>query len=138
MFALTLFATGLVQGQQWNKDLNAALAKSGQQDKLVFLLFSLPDACDICDKFEKNVIGSEQFKRFAEANYILARPDFRESASFETKADNLLIVEKYNKDGFFPWVVILDSSGKILGKIGLYKDESPEVYIGKLQSAVKR
>lgn len=133
-----IMASPMAGAQEWHKDLDVAAAKAKAANKVVFLLFSVPDACDACDKLEKNVIASESFKRFAEENYILARPDFRESAPFETKADNLLIVEKYNKDGFFPWVVILDGNLKVLGKMGLYNDETPEEYITKLRSTAKR
>lgn len=133
---LLLAASGM-QAQEWHKDLDKAIGEAGQKNKLVFLLFSLPDACDVCERFEKNVIGSPEFKTFASGHYILARPDFSESADFMTKADNLLIVEKYNKDGFFPWVVILDKNAKVLAKIGQYNDEAPQAYIAKLQSLTR-
>ena len=124
--------------QQWQKDLNLATAKASSSNKVVLLLFSVPDACDVCDRFEKNVIKSDAFVKYAQENYVLARPDFSGSADMLTKADNLLIVEKYNKDGFFPWVVILDGNSKVLGKMGLYNDETPEEYIKKLEAITKR
>jgi thioredoxin-related protein len=138
MLAFVLMSGSLAGAQEWRKDLDAAIAEAGKNEKLVFLLFSLPDACDICDEFEKNVIASETFKNFAKETYVLARPDFSETASIEAKTDNLLIVEKYNKDGFFPWVVILDGNAKVLGKMGLYNDETPQAYINKLQTVIKR
>lgn len=138
MMGLLMLVSVTGNAQQWQSDLELAKTLARTDGKLVFLLFSVPDACDMCDELEKNVIKSETFRQFAAANYVLVRPDFRESAPFETKADNLLIVEKYNKDGFFPWVVILDANAKVLGKMGLYNDESPEMYIEKLQSIVKK
>jgi len=124
--------------QQWHNSLDKAVAEAARKNKLILLLFSLPDACEVCERLEKNVIASETFKNFASENYILARPDFSESADIMTKTDNLLIVEKYNKDGFFPWVVILDKDAKALAKMGLYNDETPEEYIAKLQSLTRK
>jgi thioredoxin-related protein len=136
---LVLLLVGAVMhAQEWRTDLNAAIAEAARTDKNVLLLFSLPDACDVCETLEKNVIRSQEFKTFAAENYVLARPDFSESADMMTKADNLLIVEKYNKDGFFPWVVILDKNAKVLAKMGQYNDETPEAYITKLQSLTRR
>jgi thioredoxin-related protein len=138
MLGLILLGTSVASAQEWRTNLDDAVTEAGKNGKLVFLLFSLPDACDVCERFEKNVIASQTFVDFAKNNYVLARPDFGETASFEAKADNLLIVEKYNKDGFFPWVVVLDGNAKVLGKMGLYNDETPEAYIGKLQTITKR
>ena len=137
IFLLFITSTGGF-AQEWNKSLDLAIAKAGSNGKLVLLLFSVPDACDVCDRFEKNVIQSDAFEKYAIENYILARPDFSGTADMMTKADNLLIVEKYNKDGFFPWVVILDGNAKVLGKTGLYTDETPEEYIKKLELITKR
>ena len=137
LIAVVLLGTAMSHAQQWHKDLDAAFKKAAREQKMVLLLFSLPDACETCDRLEKNVIGSEVFKAYAKNKYVLARPDFSDSASPETKIDNLLIVEKYNKDGFFPWVVILDANAKVLGKMGAYNNESPGEYIDKLQSATR-
>jgi hypothetical protein len=35
----------------------------------------------------------------------------------------LALAEKYNKDGFFPLVVVLDKTGKVLAKKG-YENQS--------------
>jgi len=137
MLILGLMVCTATFGQRWHKDHDAAFSEASRNCKQVLLLFSLPDACDPCDRLEKTVIASEAFDSFADQTYVLARPDFGEATDFETKANNLLIVEKYNKDGFFPWVVILDPNGKVLGKMGQYNDESPETYIAKLRAVTR-
>jgi thioredoxin-related protein len=130
---MILMSSSFITAQEWNKDLDAATREAAAKDKKILLLFSIPESCGVCEKLEKNVLQSEEFKAYAKENYILIRPDFSESASFETKADNLLIVEKYNKDGFFPFVVILDKNAKVLGSTGLYNNETPQQYISKLR-----
>ncbi len=136
MMALLAVACS-ASAQEWKKDLNQALAEADAEHKYVLLLFSVPDACDICGQLESKVMASEEFKAYAKANFVLAKPDFSGSASYQTKADNLLIVEKYNKDGFFPWVVILDRNSKVLGRTGNYNNETPEEYIKILQAIIK-
>jgi thioredoxin-related protein len=130
---MILMCTSIIQAQEWNNDLDLAMREAIAKDKKILLLFSIPESCGVCEKLEKNVLQSEEFKAFAKENYILIRPDFSESAAFETKANNLLIVEKYNKDGFFPFVVILDKNAKVLGSTGLYNDETPQQYLLKLR-----
>jgi thioredoxin-related protein len=127
-----------VMYSQWKSDLNDALRQAQMQNKNVLLYFSVPDACAVCESLEKNVLQSQEFNTYARQNYILAKPDFHESVSMETKTDNLLIVEKYNKDGFFPLVVILDKDANVLGKTGIYNNETPQEYIKLLQSIAKK
>ncbi len=50
---------------------------------------------------------------------------------------NTLLAEKYNKNGYFPFVVILDKDGNILGETG-YKKLSPVDYIKHLEDITKK
>jgi thiol:disulfide interchange protein len=131
---IALFCSSVVSAQEWKSSLQPALEEADSSGKNVFLFFSVADACETCKALEEKVLLTEVFKNFASDKYVLAKIDFTSDVSLEEKAENLLIVEKYNKDGFFPWVVIINKSGKILGKTGLYNNESPEEYIRKLQS----
>lgn len=119
--------------QTWTTDLQIALSEANRQNKKVLLYFTVPEACDSCLSLEKNVFASAEFYEFASENYILAKADFSGDIDQQTKQDNLLIVEKYNKDGFFPLVVVLDKNSKVLGKSGVYNNELPSDYINKLK-----
>jgi thioredoxin-related protein len=137
ILAVMLMINGFGYSQEWTPDLDVALSKANSEDKLVLLFFSVPEACNICEKLQKNVMESDEFKSYARENYILAKPDFDGSVPMEKKADNLLIVEKYNKDGFFPLVVVLDKNAKVIGKAGIYNDETPGQYLKQLTSIGK-
>jgi len=137
MLFLLMFSAHTVMAQTWNKNLDAALRQAGAERKQVFLLFSVPGNCALCEDLEKNVLGTKEFLDFAGPRYVLARPDFSGNAPYESKADNLLIVEEYDKDGFFPWVVILDPGGKIAGRPGQYDGQQPEAYIALLNKIPK-
>jgi thioredoxin-related protein len=51
----------------------------------------------------------------------------------EQTEQNRKLAEKYNNDGSFPLVVVLDNTGKVIGKMG-YKNVSPEEYIKMIHS----
>ena len=126
--------------QSWQNNLPFAIKQAARENKKVLLFFSVPDYCDTCRKLEKEIFSSVAFQDYAAANYVLVKIDFsRQSSesSAEQKEQNLLIVEKYNKDGFFPLVVILNKDSKIIGKMYPYKNETPVQYVSQLQLATK-
>jgi thioredoxin-related protein len=120
--------------QQWNSDLEQAQREAAREGKKVLLYFSASGHCAPCQDLEEKVFSSDEFKAYAGKHFVLVKPEFDDKATFAEKADNLLIVEKYNKDGFFPWVVILDPSGKAINKVGQYNNESPIAYLKRLES----
>jgi thioredoxin-related protein len=126
--------------QQWHTDLQHGLKEAGQQNKKVLLFFSVPERCDVCNKLEQNIFKSPEFIEFAIENYVLVKIDFSYEAQELTKDQlekNLLIVEKYNKDGFFPHVVVLNKEAKIIKKMEVYTSETPEQYLSLLKSNLK-
>ncbi|HEX8563342.1 MAG TPA: thioredoxin family protein [Flavobacterium sp.] len=138
MVTVLVLLTTIATAQEWKANLDDALAESRLKNKPVLLFFTVPDACDACVSLERMVLKSESFLQYACERYILARIEFKNSPgqtlSAEAKAKNLLIVEKYNKDGFFPLVVLLNKSERVLGKIGVYNGETPEEYLKMLKS----
>lgn len=126
--------------QQWNTSLESGLREAKNSSRNVLLFFSVPDACDLCVEFDDRVLQSEEFKTFSD-DVVLVRIEFNNShgrvLTAEEKARNLLIVEKYNKDGFFPLVLIIDSSERILGKAPIYDHQTPQEYIAKLKAIDK-
>ena len=92
------------------------------------------------NKLEQNIFKSPEFIEFASENYVLVKIDFSYEAQELTKDQlekNLLIVEKYNKDGFFPHVVVLNKEAKVIKKMEVYTRETPEQYLSLLKSNLK-
>lgn len=131
--AVGILAGFSLNGQEFVNDLDVALKEAREQDKKIILLFSTDEACAVCQDLEENVFQSDEFKAYAKDHYIVVKPNFQGSAPIETKTDNLLIVEKYNKDGFFPHVVVLDKSAKVLVKMAVYNNEPTMAYLKLLQ-----
>ena len=131
---LVLLANSMAgYSQEWKTDLNEAFKEATISGKEVLLFFTVTENCDSCLKLEENVLESKAFQSFARENYILVKQDFN-SGNTDNIEENLLIVEKYNKDGFFPLVVIISKNTKTVGQIGAYDNETPEEFLSKLQA----
>ncbi len=134
MSLVLLLAMSSVAGysQQWKTDLGLALKEASASGKEVLLFFTAGDNCESCVNLEKNVLRSAEFQNFASENFILVKQDFQSNA--ENLEENLLIVEKYNKDGFFPLLVVIGKNAKAIGHVGAYQNETPQQYIAKLRA----
>ena len=133
---MLIAASQTVHSQEWRSNLKDAFKEASVSGKDVLLYFTVASNCETCTELEKNVLDTPQFKNFSRENYIGVKQDFKkpDSANLE---ENLLIIEKYNKDGFFPLVVIINRNEKIVGQLGTYNGETPQQYIAKLQSLRK-
>ena len=129
-----------VFAQQWMKNLNEAETKASSEDKNILLVFSGSDWCVPCMKLEKFIWQSDEFKSFSEDHYVLLRADFmkqkKNKLSREQEAYNKQLAEKYNPNGYFPFVVILNENGEVLGHTG-YKNIPPKKYIEELLALEK-
>ena len=57
----------------------------------------------------------------------------KSKALANNNVNSKLLAESYNKNGYFPLVVVLDENGKVLGSTG-YKKMKPSDYIKILES----
>lgn len=121
-----------VMSQEWQTEISSALREASESNKNVLLYFSAGESCEECALIEDSVFSDTEFLQFAESRYILTRIAFNGDADPSKKAENLLIVEKYNKDGFFPFVVLVDRNGRKIGNTGIYEGEDAEAFIKKL------
>lgn len=139
--ALFTFITLQAQAQQWLTDLDAAKVVAEKEGKNIILVFSGSDWCAPCIKLEKNIWDSAAFKAEAVSNWVLVKADFpKKKANALPEAQqkqNAALSEKYNREGTFPLVVLMDKNGKALGKT-TYKNITPQEYIALLHSLEKK
>ena len=126
--------------QDWKYNFEEAKTLAKQQNKDIVVVFSGSDWCGPCIKLDKNIWQSEDFKKEAADKWILVKADFprkkaNQLADNQTE-HNRTLAEKYNIEGSFPLVVLLDKEGKVLGKMG-FKNVAPEEYI-KMMHALKK
>ena len=128
-----------ITAQEWTYSLNEAIEKATKENKKVVLVFSGSDWCAPCIKLEKKIWKSKEYQKLAEEDFIMLKADFprrkTNQLSKEQQKHNKILVEKYNRKGVFPLVVVLDEKGNVLGKTG-YKKVSPTEYFNDLKAMV--
>lgn len=135
-----LFVGALSYSQDWKTNIEDAKVTAVKENKNILLVFSGSDWCAPCIKLDKVVWKSEAFKDYADKKLVLLRADFPNKRAnqlpVEVAERNKKLSEKYNKEGNFPLVVLLDKSGKVIGMTG-FKNISAEEYIKLLDSLNK-
>lgn len=141
LFTMLILVSNYGLAQNWQADFEEAKRIASEQNKNIIIVFSGSDWCAPCIKLDKNIWQSEAFKSEAAEEWVLVKANFpRKKAnelSKEQTEHNRKLAEKYNIEGSFPLVVILDKSGKVLGKMG-FKNVTPEEYITMIHSLEKK
>ncbi|WP_127140602.1 thioredoxin family protein [Flagellimonas marinaquae] len=140
---LALFFIGqltLTYSQDWKLDFNTALKTAQGSNRTIILVFSGSDWCAPCMKLEKEIWETDTFQKYANENFVMVRADFprkkTNKLSKEQEEKNVQLAEKYNPNGYFPAVLIIDENKKILGNTG-YKKLTPQEYIEHLNSFIE-
>ncbi|EHQ41003.1 thioredoxin family protein [Myroides odoratus] len=128
-FVVTNFCIG--------QTFNDALKKATVEDKPIMLVFAGSDWCAPCIKLEKEIFQSALFEA-EKKNWVLYKADFLKKSKLpaEVKKENGQLADQYNQEGYFPLVVVLNSTGKVLGKLSYSKD-TPAAYIKKLREFIQ-
>ena len=129
-----------LSAQNWYSDFSVAQHLAKDQDKSLIMVFSGSDWCAPCIKLDKDIWQSPEFKAYAEDNFVMLRLDFpRRKANAlppkQTEA-NKALADKYNPNGYFPFVVVFNSALNKRGETG-YKKMSPQEYINHLSAFLK-
>tara|TARA_B100000609_G_scaffold197735_1_gene195730 strand:+ start:858 stop:1286 length:429 start_codon:yes stop_codon:yes gene_type:complete len=123
--------------QDWLESYEESLIKSNQENKKIILVFQGSDWCGPCIKLTEEVWSSKYFIDYARKFFILLKADFprkrKNYLSDEQKEANKILAERFNPNGYFPLIVVIDSTGNVLGKMG-YEKKTPEQYIKTLES----
>ena len=142
LFLLSLFFISILNttAQNWLTDINEAKQVASQNNQKIILVFQGSDWCAPCIKLDREIWSTNEFKSYADDNFVMLQADFprkkKNSLSDAQQEKNNKLAETYNKNGYFPFVVILDDSGNVLGEMG-YLKVSPDEYIAKINSFSK-
>lgn len=137
---LFLFIGTIGYSQNWKTNFEEAKIEATKENKNILLVFSGSDWCAPCMKLENVVWKSDAFQAEAAKSWVIYKADFPKKKanqlSSELSERNNKLAEKYNKNGSFPLVVLLDKSGKIIGMTG-FKNVSAVDYIALIHSFEK-
>lgn len=137
---LLLAGVSTAIAQDWQTDINVAKQLALKEHKPIILVFQGSDWCAPCIKLDREIWSTETFKSYAKDHYILLKADFPRRVknalpNAQAKA-NAALAETYNKQGYFPFVVVLDAKGRVLGE-NSYKKTTPENYIKELNAFIQ-
>lgn len=136
IFYLLLLSGATLNAQDWQLDFAKAKALAQQEKKPIIMVFQGSDWCAPCIKLDRQIWSSEPFKSFAQKHAILLKVDFpkrkKNELPAEQKIHNQKLAGKYNQNGYFPYVVVVDATGQVQGSTG-YKNSTPEEYINLLK-----
>lgn len=140
LLSLLLFISATCLAQDWKYNVDEAKALAARENKNIVLVFSGSDWCAPCIKLDRNIWQSEEFKNESSKKWVLLKADFpkkkQNALPLAQQEHNDKLAEKYNQEGNFPLVVVIDKTGKVLGKTG-FKNISPKEYIALLHSFEK-
>ncbi|MFC2109633.1 thioredoxin family protein [Bacteroidota bacterium] len=136
LFFICLSFTIYAQDWQINMDTAANIAK--EHNKKIVLVFQGSDWCAPCIKLDKKIWSTELFKNYAKDNFVMVKADFprrkKNKLSEELTKQNGLLFEKYNRNGIFPFVVVLDADKKVLKTTGYKQKMNVREYIDHLNN----
>lgn len=106
----------------WETNYQEALSLARQQNKKVLIYFSGSDWSTPCQMLSKDFFYTEKFRKIAVEYLILLRVDLPRRANIISdfhENSNAQLSIKY-KQKVYPTVIIVDSNGKMLGKVESY------------------
>lgn len=134
---ICLFSITQISFSQQVNTLESSLTKAKQEHKKVLLYFSGSDWCAPCIKFKKTFIQNKAFQSFASENLIVVNADFprlkKNALSAEQTTENEKLADKYNANGIFPLVLVLDENRKVIKKWEKLPDETIDTFLAQLK-----
>lgn len=129
-----------VNAQDWLTDFDQAKKIAEDKELPIVLVFQGSDWCAPCIKLDREVWSTDEFKDYAKDHFVMLKADFprksKNALPKEQEEQNKQLAEQYNRNGYFPFVVLLNGEGKVLGETG-YKHLGPEAYIIHLKTLIK-
>lgn len=127
----------LLSTAQVFEDATAAFQESSKSGKPVLLIFSGSDWCAPCIQLEKRIFSQETFLSFARDHLIILRADFpqRKKISKSLQHQNDSLAERYNAQGIFPHVLLLNHEGIVNGVLD-HQNESPDDFIAQIRTCL--
>lgn len=123
----------------WIVDFKQAQQQAKSSKKLLLLDFTGSDWCPGCILLHRQVFATDQFRDYANKNFVLVELDFPRARVQrpEVAEQNQTLAEHFGIE-VFPTVVVLDSEGKKIGAlIGYDPSEGAQGYIAELEKMRK-
>jgi hypothetical protein len=115
---------------QYSDNAAQTFLQAKQLNKPVLLIFSGSDWCRPCIQFEKKILEDTIFISFCNTKILVLNADFpqRKKQPKSLVTQNELLAKKYNPEGLFPFMVLLNSDEKIIHVVN-YNNEDVASFI---------
>ncbi len=124
----------------WHHNLSEAQMIAQKEHKYILLNFSGSDWCGPCIRMKNEIFESDVFKKMADTELILVNADFprnkKNQPTPEQQKINDATADKYNPLGKFPFTLLLNEKGTVLGSWEGLPNESPEVFIEDIHNDI--
>ena len=128
IFSLSVFA----QEQAWFVKSSEAKTYAVANNVPILLVFAGSDWCKPCKILKADILINSEFQKYYPTKFALLYLDFPMKSKNKLpallKKQNDLLAEKYNKNGQFPYMVMINTNGKVLAELS-YKNQTPEKFI---------
>jgi len=125
----------------WQKDYAAALSQSKETGKPLLMVFSGSDWCKPCIMLREQIFVQDGFSEWAKNNVVCVCLDFpaqkKNRLPQVLQEQNESLAERFNPNGIFPLVVLLNSNETVLGSLG-YLDVAPVEYIKEIEKITNK
>lgn len=120
-------------GENWTDNYAQAQETAAAEGKDLLLDFTGSDWCGWCIRLNEEVFSHDEFKQFADENFVLVELDFpnQKQLSEEVIAQNAELNERFAIEGY-PTIILTDAQGLPYGQTG-YQAGGPEAYVAHLQ-----
>ena len=140
LLLMTIISTLFFTSNIWETDLNKAKQSAENEHKYILLNFSGSDWCGPCIKMHKEIFETEEFDQYAKDNLVLLKADFprlkKNQLTKEQQSRNDQLAEVYNKEGKFPFTLLLNSDGKVLKSWDGYPHLSPDAFVNEVKAGI--
>lgn len=139
LFSAFLFTMLAFTPAIWKTNFNDAKLEAEKTNKTILVNFSGSDWCLPCIQLKKKYFDSETFNSYAAANLVLVNADFprqnKHKLSAEQKKINEVLADKHNRDGKFPYTILVTADGKVLKEWDGLPDISAEGFVDEIKQA---
>ena len=119
----------------WIEDMPKALEQAKSEKKLVFVDFTGSDWCPQCMLIDKELFADPDFKQYAQEHLVLLRLDFPQESPQDPalRKRNEALAARYDPEGVFPMIMVLNGDGKVLTTDQGYAAGSAKEILGNLK-----
>ncbi len=121
----------------WANSWTEAQQLAVGSQRQILLVFAGSDWCRPCMQLEQEVFATPFFQALSQKHLVAYKADFprrkknRLPPSLQQQHEAL--AARYNPEGAFPYVLLLDPEGEILARLG-YQPGGPQAYWQALQA----